>query len=58
MLVTIENNEKRSQLTLRDRERALNDEKTKLNKRADQLTEELAAANEKVAELKMALFES
>jgi predicted nucleic acid-binding Zn-ribbon protein len=56
--VTIENNEKRSQLTLRDRERALNDEKTKLNKRTDQLTEELAAANEKVAELKMALFES
>lgn len=56
--MTIENNEKRSQLTLRDRERALNDEKTKLNKRADQLTEELAAANEKVAELKMALFES
>jgi hypothetical protein len=58
LLVTIENNEKRSQLTLRDRERALNDEKTKLNKRTDQLTEELAAANEKVAELKMALFES
>jgi predicted nucleic acid-binding Zn-ribbon protein len=58
LLVTIENNEKRSQLTLRDRERALNDEKTKLNKRADQLTEELAAANEKVAELKMTLFES